>query len=97
MTDSATGFDSQPRLEGPRLALRPLRASDRDALDAAAADPLIWTQHPDPDRHSETGFDRFFAESLASGGALVVIERASDARRGGDEVLELAHADFEAG
>lgn len=77
MTDVAPAFDPQPCLEGPRLALRPLRADDKAALYAAAADPLIWAQHPVPDRHTEPEFDRFFAESLASGGALVVIERAS--------------------
>lgn len=76
MTETAGDFDPQPRLEGPRLALRPLRAADRAGLRAAASDPLIWAQHPDPERHSEAGFERFFAESLASGGALAVIERA---------------------
>ena len=76
MTDAARAFDPQPCLEGPRLALRPLRAADRNELYAAASDPLIWAQHPDPERHREAAFDRFFAESLASGGALVVIERA---------------------
>ena len=78
MTDAAPVFDPQPCLEGPRLALRPLRAGDKAALHAVAADPLIWAQHPVPDRHTEAEFDRFFAESLASGGALVVIERAAN-------------------
>ena len=41
-----------------------------------ASDPLIWEQHPDSDRYRRSVFDRLFAESLASGGALAVIERA---------------------
>lgn len=65
-------FDRQPTLAGPTLRLRPLRASDHDALAAAAADPRIWEQHPDHDRGTEAGFDRFFADCLASGGTLLV-------------------------
>ena len=65
-------MDRQPTLVGPTLRLRPLLSSDHDALAAAASDPLIWEQHPDRERGSAAGFDRFFADSLASGGALVV-------------------------
>ena len=32
--------------------------------------------HPDQTRHQEVGFKRFFQEALASGGALVAIDRA---------------------
>ena len=54
--------------------MRPLRESDLDELYAAASDPLIWEQHPE-DRHREDVFRRFFAEHLASGGALAAIDR----------------------
>ena len=64
-------LDRQPTLRDDTVRLRPLRASDRDALRAAASDPLIWTQHIDPERHGPT-FDRFFDANLASGGALIV-------------------------
>jgi RimJ/RimL family protein N-acetyltransferase len=73
---SAT-FDLQPTLTGSLLLLRPLRPEDAEALYAVASDPLMWEQHPDSDRYQRTVFDRLFAESLASGGALAVIERAS--------------------
>src|SRR5215470_6323211 len=72
-------FDPQPTLAGPLLELRPLRADDWPGLFAVASDPLIWAQHPSPDRHQEEVFRRFFAEALESGGALVAIERASGA------------------
>ena len=65
-------LDRQPTLAGPTLRLRPLRATDHDALFAAAADPLIWEQHPDRERGSAEGFDRYFADGLASGGALLI-------------------------
>ena len=34
---------------GAMLSLRPLRPDDFDALFAAASDPLVWEQHPEPD------------------------------------------------
>lgn len=70
-------LDRQPTLVGPLLELRPLRAEDWTALFAVASDPLIWEQHPDVDRYQEPVFRQFFADALASGGALVAIERAS--------------------
>ena len=70
-------FDKQPFLLGELLELRPLRADDFDALFGVAADPLIWEQHPDRDRYQEPTFRTFFAEALASGGALVAVDRSN--------------------
>jgi RimJ/RimL family protein N-acetyltransferase len=72
-------FDRQPLLKGALLELRPLRADDYDALYAAAADPLIWAQHPVQDRYREEAFSDFFEEQLASGGALVAIDSGTGA------------------
>ncbi len=70
-------LNRQPTLAGELLELRPLRADDFDALFRAAADPLIWEQHPERDRYQEATFRAFFDEALASGGALVAIDRAA--------------------
>lgn len=70
-------FDSQPLLRGELLELRPLRVADFEALFAVAADPLIWEQHPEPLRYQEATFRAFFDEALASGGALVAVDRGS--------------------
>ena len=67
-------FDYQPTLKGDLVELRPLRPNDYDSLYAVAADPLIWEQHPVKNRHEQTSFQEFFRESLASGGALIVID-----------------------
>lgn len=67
-------FDLQPTLSGELIAIRPLQASDFDDLHDVASDPLIWQQHPCHDRWMEDQFAAFFAESLASKGALVVID-----------------------
>jgi RimJ/RimL family protein N-acetyltransferase len=70
-------FDRQPYLVGELLELRPLRANDFDALFRVAADPLIWEQHPERTRYQEATFRTYFDEAIASGGALVALDRAS--------------------
>jgi N-acetyltransferase len=72
-------FDRQPHLKGTLVELRPLRAEDYPALFAAGADPLIWEQHPAKDRYKEEVFKEFFADALASGGALIALD-ANDGR-----------------
>ena len=70
-------IDLQPTLEGQTLSLRPLLPGDFEQLHAAASDPLIWEQHPEPTRWQLAPFRRFFDAGLASHGALSVIENAS--------------------
>lgn len=69
-------MDRQPVLEGDRLSLRPLRPEDWDALFAVASDREIWARHPAHDRWQEPVFRQFFAEGLARGGALAIIDKA---------------------
>ena len=69
----------QPELIGSQLRLRPLRDDDFDALHAAASDPLIWDQHPDPLRWQRERFTRdFFEGAVQSEGAFVAIDRSDD-------------------
>jgi N-acetyltransferase len=68
-------FELQPTLTGDLIELRPLRPEDYPALYAVASDPLIWDQHPSSDRYQEPVFQAFFRDALASGGALVAIDR----------------------
>jgi RimJ/RimL family protein N-acetyltransferase len=71
-------FDLQPTLVGHLITLRPLRGDDYAAMFAAASDPLIWEQHPAHDRYQEPVFRKLFDELLASRGALVVVENATE-------------------
>ena len=68
-------FELQPVLIGDLVELRPLREEDFDALFAVASDPLIWEQHPEPDRCTEPVFRRYFRGGMESGGAFLVIDR----------------------
>ncbi len=67
-------FDMQPRLDGPRVCLRPLVTADRDALHAAASDPRTWAGHPARDRWQRAVFDPYFEFLLAAGGTLAIRE-----------------------
>lgn len=73
-----TVLDRQPHLANADVMLRPLAANDWPALYAAASDPLIWGGHPAHDRWQEPVFRRFFDEALASDGALVALDPATD-------------------
>ena len=68
-------MNRQPTLEGPNLLLRPLAPDDWDALWAVASDRELWALHPAHDRWQEPVFRAFFADALARGGALAVIEK----------------------
>ncbi|MFA5990147.1 MAG: GNAT family N-acetyltransferase [Sphingomonas sp.] len=79
MTLEQAPFDAQPMLAGATVLLAPLTADDWEELYAAASDPLIWAGHPAHDRWQKPVFARFFADALASGGALAIRNRASGA------------------
>jgi N-acetyltransferase len=70
-------LELQPHLTDDLLSVRPTQRQDFEALFAVAADPLIWAVHPAPDRCQEPVFRAMFDNGLASGGMLVVQDKAS--------------------
>jgi N-acetyltransferase len=81
-------FDMQPTLSDATVRLRPLQPVDFDALFAVASDPLIWEQHPARNRHEPAVFAAFFAEAIASGGALVIEDATTGAIIGSSRYFE---------
>jgi RimJ/RimL family protein N-acetyltransferase len=76
---SASGsFDFQPVLKGSHVELRPPVIEDQEALYAVASDPLVWEKHPS-NRYERREFNAFLKESLASGGALLIIDTRNKA------------------
>jgi RimJ/RimL family protein N-acetyltransferase len=70
-------FELQPSLANERVSVKPLGTTDFAALYAVACDPLIWQQHPNPDRFQRAVFENFFNGALESGGALLVNDTAT--------------------
>lgn len=64
-------FPQPDKLSGQHVKLRALVPADRPALQAAAADPLIWDQHPTTDRHTPAGFGLWFDKALAEHALIV--------------------------
>lgn len=71
-------FELQPRLKDELIEIRPLAVSDFEALYAVASDPLIWEQHQNKDRYLRDKFTLFFNESIASKGAVVILDARSN-------------------
>jgi len=67
-------LDRQPVLRSDLVELRPLRADDFERLFSVSSDPLLWEQHPSKERAERSGFERWFEEAVACGGALTVID-----------------------
>jgi len=90
-------FELQPRLLGDTLELRPLAPGDFEPLYAAASDPLIWEQHPEPTRHERDVFRRYFDGGIASGGAFAIVERATGRTIGSSRYCNLRPGEVEIG
>jgi N-acetyltransferase len=69
-------LDLQPTLSGNLITLRPLVAQDFRELFAAASDPLLWAQHPDPARGTLEGFTPYFENALKLKSCLVATDAA---------------------
>ena len=66
-------MDLQPlHLINDWVVLRPLQPIDLEPLFSVASDPLIWEQHPNPDRYRRDVFETYFKGALASGGAFLI-------------------------
>lgn len=73
-------MDLQPlHLRSDNVELHPLQENDFEALFSVASDPLVWAQHPNPDRYREDVFRNFFNGAMQSGGAFIIRDAQSGA------------------
>lgn len=70
-------FEFQPTLKGEFFLLRPLAPCDFEELYTCASDPLIWEQHPQPDRYRREVFKDYLSGAISSGGALVFMDQVT--------------------
>jgi RimJ/RimL family protein N-acetyltransferase len=57
--------------------LEPLEQGHFDELYLVASDPLIWEQHPNPDRYKLDAFTNYFKGAMESGGAFIIRDTLS--------------------
>jgi RimJ/RimL family protein N-acetyltransferase len=72
-----TNFNLQPTLQNEFVKIQPLQQSDFETLYSIASDPLIWEQHPNPDRYKRPVFETFFKGAMESGAAFLVFDLQS--------------------
>lgn len=72
-------FNLQPTLEDEFVRLQPLKETDFEALYKIASDPLVWEQHPNPNRYKKEVFEVFFKGAIESKGAFLIIDKLTDA------------------
>jgi N-acetyltransferase len=67
----------QPLLSNGTVSLEPLQEEQFEELYTVASDPLIWEQHPNPDRYKRDVFRTYFNGAMASGGAFIIRDTVS--------------------
>ncbi|MDY0905852.1 GNAT family N-acetyltransferase [Pedobacter sp. CFBP9032] len=70
-------FNLQPSFASDLIKVVPLQESDFESLYAVASDPLIWEQHPNPDRYKREVFQIFFQGAIESGGAFIIYDQST--------------------
>lgn len=65
-------FDLQPSLANQFVKVEALCINDFEELYQVASDPLIWEQHPQPDRYKREVFQNYFDGAIESQGALLI-------------------------
>ena len=64
-------------LKNDLVWLEPLEQRHFDELYLVASDPLIWEQHPNPDRYKLDAFTNYFKGAMESGGAFIIRDASS--------------------
>lgn len=82
-------FELHPTLENEYVKIQPIKQDDFERLYAVASDPLIWEQHPNPDRCKREVFETFFKGAIESGAAFLVFDQQSGKVIGSSRYYEL--------
>lgn len=61
-------------LENEIVKILPIKSTDFDQIYEIASDPLIWEQHPIPDRYKKEIFQLFFDGAIKSKSAFLVFD-----------------------
>lgn len=65
-------------LQDNLIKLNPLQKTDFDSLFNVASDPLVWEQHPNPNRYKLEDFTNYFKGAIESKGAFLISDIATN-------------------
>ena len=72
-------FDLQPTfLQDGLIKLIPLQEKDFATLFEIGSNPLVWEQHPNPNRYKLEDFGNYFKGAIASKGAFLILNAATN-------------------
>ncbi len=84
-----SSFEFQPTLENETVRIQPLQSADFELLYKIASDPLLWEQHPNPNRYQREVFETFFKGAIESGGAFLVFDKKTNQPIGSSRFSDL--------
>ena len=72
-------FDLQPTfLQDNLIKLTPLQETDFESLFEVASNPLVWEQHPNPNRYKLEDFTNYFKGAIESKGAFLILNAVTN-------------------
>ena len=72
-------FDLQPTfLQDSFIKLIPLQETDFENLFEVASNPLVWEQHPNPNRYKLEDFTNYFKGAIESKGAFLILDAVTN-------------------
>ena len=83
----------QPTLKNELVRIRPLKKEDCEPLYQIASDPLIWEQHPVPNRYQKEIFLEFFNNSLKSSACIIIEENSTNQIIGSSRFKRIENSD----
>ncbi len=76
-------------LEDETIQIVPLKESDFEMLYSVAKDPLIWAQHPNPNRYKKEIFEVYFKGAIESKSAFLVFDKKQNIPIGSSRFYDL--------
>lgn len=72
-------FNLQPTfLQDDLIKLIPLQETDFERLFKVASNPLVWEQHPNPNRYKLEDFTNYFKGAIESKGAFLIVDASTN-------------------
>jgi RimJ/RimL family protein N-acetyltransferase len=87
-------FVLQPTsLHDDLIKIVPLEENDFEKLYEVASNPLVWEQHPNPNRYKRAVFENYFKGAIESKGAFLILDAVTNETVGCSRYYDLNQED----